>query len=153
MILSVWKMIASNYPLPEVKPEKEYPLEINLDEGTIFDGDADDNFLLYPLLDDVGEYTDMEYGTTLEWAYYTEGRAIKIIEIIKSVLQHTDCVELWNFWLGDLEEHEHPIIKVATIPLAELTSKDIQEWDIHKVWNVPSRYGDRPMFYCLKIVR
>lgn len=75
-------MIASNYPLPAVKPEKEYPLEINVDKGTIFDGDADDNFLLYPLLDDVGAYTDMEYATTLEWAYYTEGRALKIIDII-----------------------------------------------------------------------
>ena len=150
--MSAWKMIASNYPFQEVKPEKEYPLEINLDEGTIFDGDADDNFFLYPLFDYVREYTDMEYTSTLEWAYYTEGRALKIIEVIKSVFQHIDSVELWNFWLGDLEEHERPIIKLVTIPLAELTPKDIQEWDIHKVWNVPSRYSGRPRFYCLKIV-
>lgn len=31
-ILSAWKMIASNYSLPEVKPRKEYSLEINIDE-------------------------------------------------------------------------------------------------------------------------
>lgn len=151
--MSVWKMIASNYPLPEVRPEEEYPLEINIDEGIIFDGDADDNFMLYPFLDNVKEYTNMEYGATLEWNYYTEKRAIKIIEIIKSVLQHTDNVEFWNFWLGDLDEHERPIIKVTTVSLAELTPKDIQEWDIQEVWNSPSRYGDKPIFYCLKIVR
>ena len=151
--MSVWKMIASDYPLPEVRPEDEYPLEINMDEGTIFDGDADDNFTLSPFPDNVKEYTDMEYGTTLDWAYYTEGRALKIIEIIQSVLQHTDSVEFWNIWLGALEENERPIIKLATLPIAELTPKDIQEWDIQEVWNSPSRYGDRPTFYCLKIIR
>jgi len=152
-ILSVWKMIASNYPFPEVKPGKEYPFYINLDEGTSFDGDADDNFFIYPLLDDVKKYTDMEYTSTLEWVYYTEGRALKIIEMIQSVLQHTGSVEFWNFWLGDLEEHERPIIKLVTTPLAEFTPKDIQHWDIHKVWKSPSYYGDIPRFYCLKIIR
>lgn len=146
-------MIASNYPLPERKPEKEYPLEINLDEGTIFDGDADDNFFLFPLLDDVRAYTDLEYATGLEWAYYTEGRATKIMEMIKALLQETDSAELWNFWLGHLEEYEHPIIRVVTLSLAELTPKDIQAWDAHNVWDVPSRLGDRPHFYCLKIVQ
>lgn len=151
--MSVWKMIASDYPFPEIRPEKEYSLEINIDKGTIFDGDADDNFMIYPFLDDVRAYTDMKYGATLQWAYYTEGRAYKIIEIIKVVLQHTDRVEFWNFWLGDLDEYERPIIKVATIPLAELQPKDIEEWDIQEVWQSPSRYGDRPIFYCLKITQ
>lgn len=151
--MSVWKMIASIYPLPEARPEEEYPLEINIDKGTIFDGEADDNFMLYPFLDNANEHTDMKYGTTLEWAYYTEGRALKIMEIIKSVLQHTESVEFWNFWLGDLDENERPIIKTATIPLAELSPQDIREWDIQEVWNSPSRYGDRPTFYCLRIIR
>lgn len=56
--MSVWKMIASNYPLPELKPEKEYPLKINLDKGTAFDGDADDNFFLIPFPDNQREYTN-----------------------------------------------------------------------------------------------
>jgi len=146
-------MIASNYQLPEVRPEEDYPLEISIDKGTIFDGDADDNFMLYPFLDNTKEYTNMKYETTLEWAYYTEGRALKIIEIIRSVLQHTESVELWNFWLGDLGENERPIIKAATISLAELSTQAIQEWDIQQVWNSPSRYGDSPTFYCLRIVR
>ena len=147
--MSVWTMIASDSPLPEIKPEKEYPLEINLDQGTIFDGDADDNFMLCPFPDNVKVYTDKEYGSTLEWAYYTEGRAARIIEIIKAVLQNTDSVEFWNFWLGHLDEDERPFIRTVTVPVADLTPNDIQEWDIQKVWKSPSRRGDRPTFHCL----
>ena len=146
-------MIASNYPLPEIRPEKEYPLEIDLDKGTAFDGDADDNFFLIPFLDNLREYTDKEYASTLDWVYYTKGRALKIIEIVESVLQHTDSVEFWNCWLGDLDEPERPIIKAVTILFSELSPKEIQAWDIQEVWNSPSRYGDRPIFYCLKIIR
>ena len=40
--MSVCTFIASNYPLKEVAPEKEYSLEINLDSGTIDDGGAYD---------------------------------------------------------------------------------------------------------------
>ena len=36
--MSVCTFIASNCPLTEVSPEKEYTLEINLDNGTINDG-------------------------------------------------------------------------------------------------------------------
>ena len=151
--MSVWKMIAADYPLPEIRPEKEHPLEINIDKGTIFDGDADDNFMIYPFRDSVKAYTDMEYGATLEWVYYTEGRGNRIIEIIETLLQHTDKVELWNFWLGDLDEYERPIIKVAKISFKELRPKDIEEWDSQIIWPSPSRNGDRPTFYCLKIIR
>lgn len=36
--MSVCTFIASNRPLKEVAPEKEYPIEINLDKGAIDDG-------------------------------------------------------------------------------------------------------------------
>lgn len=38
--MSVCTFIASNCPLKEVALEKEYPIEINLDTGTIDDGGA-----------------------------------------------------------------------------------------------------------------
>ena len=151
--MSVWKMIASDFPLPAVKPEKEYPLEINLDQGTIDDGGADDNFTLSPFPDNVKAYTDRKYGATLFWYSCTEGRAARIIEIIKATLQHTESVELWNFWLGTLGEHERPFIKTVTIPVADLTPHEIQEWDIQQVWRSPSRPGDRPTFYCLRVTK
>lgn len=42
--MSVCTFIASDSPLYEVAPQKEYPLAINVDENTICDGGADDNF-------------------------------------------------------------------------------------------------------------
>ena len=36
--------IAADSPLPEVTPSQDYPLHIDLDTGTIFDGGADDNY-------------------------------------------------------------------------------------------------------------
>ena len=66
---------ASDAPLPEVFPPPEYDyLAINVDDGTIDDGGADDNFALrtYP---DSFLYTDKAFAVCLDWAYYTEGRA------------------------------------------------------------------------------
>lgn len=70
--MSVCTFIASDSPLREVAPEKEYPLEINLDDGTIYDGGADDNYFLLPF-NDLLDYTDKKYGVYLEWDY-TDGR-------------------------------------------------------------------------------
>lgn len=149
--MSVGKFIAANSPLPEVEPSKEYPLYINLDEGTIYDGNADDNYRLCHFAD-VISFTDKEYGVILDWAYCTEGRAKLIIEHIKSVLQHTDSVELWHAWLGDLYDDERPVIKRVTVSIADLTTEDIHKWNDQEVWKTPTRYGDRPTFHCLKIV-
>lgn len=38
--------IAADTPLPQVTPSHDYPLHINLDTGTIFDGGADDNYTM-----------------------------------------------------------------------------------------------------------
>jgi hypothetical protein len=149
--MSVVKFMAANWPLPEVKPSEEYPLHINLDEGTIYDGNADDNYCLYNFTD-VKSYTDKEYGVILDWAYCTEGRARQIIEHIKSVLQHTDSVELWHAWLGDLEDDERPVIKTVIVSIADLTTENIQEWNDQEVWKDPTQYGDSPTLYCMKIV-
>lgn len=54
--MSVCTFIASNCPLKEVAPDNEYPLDINLDNGTIDDGGADDNFFLLPF-ENVCDYT------------------------------------------------------------------------------------------------
>ena len=53
--------IAADDPLPEVTPSGEYPLQIDLDTGTISDGGADDNYCLFSF-DEVDLYcsfTDM----------------------------------------------------------------------------------------------
>ena len=59
--MSVCTLIASDRPLQEAAPQKEYPLIINIDESTVYDGGADDNFYLRDFKD-VQNYTDKKYG-------------------------------------------------------------------------------------------
>ena len=78
--MSACIFFASDAPLPEVFPPPEYDyLAINVDDGTIDDGGADDNFSLrtYP---DSFLYTDKAFAVCLDWAYYTEGRARQLID-------------------------------------------------------------------------
>lgn len=63
--MSVCTFIASDFPLAEVAPSQDYPLEINIDDGTMYDGGADDNYFLNTFLR-VGDYTHKKYGVYLE---------------------------------------------------------------------------------------
>lgn len=149
--MSVCTFIASNSPLREVAPQKEYPLVINIDEGTIYDGEADDNFFL-STFKDVQKYTDKKYGVYLEWRY-TEGRAKKILEYIGNALKYDSRIELWHIWLMDYYEYdERPVIRKCTVPFSNLTVDDIEEIDGAEVLNTPDkRNPSRPSFYCLII--
>lgn len=148
--MSVCTFIASDCPLKEVVPEKEYPLHINIDEGSIDDGGADDNYFLYTF-PDVSSYTDKKYGVCLEW-HYTEGRAKQILEYIKAALDHSEVVELWHVWLMDYYEYdERPIIRKQKLSFEELTVSEIQELDDAAIWNNPN--CNRPSFYCLQVRR
>lgn len=152
--MSVCTFLAANVPLKTVRPSQEYPVNFNIDEKTVYDGDADDNFSLYPF-QDVTDYTERPYGVQLEWNYYTEGRAKKIIEYIKELLLTTDTVELWHAWMPLYEEYENsPVVRKKEISLAELTPEMIKEWDGLEIWNHPDKnYPDRPSFYRLTIMR
>ncbi len=149
--MSVCTFLAADVTLWEVAPIKEYPLHIDIDNGTIYDGDADDNFYLC-IFDDVQSYTDKKYGVCLEWAYYTDGRAEMILEYIKDALQNTDSVEIWHVWLMDYYEYdERPVIRKNTTSIKELTINDIRELDKAEIWN--NKDKNRPSFYCLKVTR
>lgn len=102
--MSVCTFIASNSPLYEVAPQKEYPLIINVDEGTIYDGGTDDNFSLHTFTD-VQSYTAKKYGVYLEWNY-TDGRAEKILAYIKNALEYDTTIEIWHVWLMDYYEYD-----------------------------------------------
>ena len=151
--MSVCTFIASNCPLKEVAPEKEYPLEINLDNGTINDGDTDDNFFLLPF-ENVSDYTDKKYGVYLEWNY-TDGRAEQILKYMKAALEEAEQIEFWHVWLGDYYEYEDsPVIHKRTIFMKELTIKDIEEINNADIWNKPDKQiPSRPSFYRLIITR
>ena len=76
--MSACRFIASDVPLTEFAPPQDYPFHINLDDGTISDGGADDNYFLH-IFTDVADYADKKYGVYLEWNY-TDDRAKQIIE-------------------------------------------------------------------------
>jgi len=151
--MSVCTFLASDFPLREVAPPREYPLVINLDTRTINDGGADDNYFLHAF-SEVSDYTDKKYGVFLEW-HYTEGRANRLIEYIKDALRHTDSVELWRVWLGNYHEfEERPFIHRKTVSIDELAAEHIRDTDEAEIWNKPDKqYPNRPSFYCLTITR
>lgn len=151
--MSVCTFIASDFPLTEAAPVRDYPIEINIDNGTIYDGGADDNYFLH-FFTDVQDYTHKGNGVYLEWNY-TEGRAKQIIEYIKKALQDTTSVELWHVWLMDYYEFEdRPMIHRQIISIDELAPKHIKEIDEAEIWNTPDKmYPNRPSFYCLEIKR
>ena len=151
--MSVCRFIASDTHLPEFAPSQDYPLEINIDNGTIFDGGADDNYFLISF-ENIGDYTDKKFGVYLEWNY-TEGRAKQIIDYIKTALQKSDIVEFWHVWLMDYYEfEERPFIHRKTISISDLTTEQIKEIDNAVIWNTPDKmYPGRPSFYCLIIKR
>ena len=149
--MSFCTFIASDSPLLPVKPPKEYPLFIDLDNNTVWDGDADDNYFLSPFAE-LSDYTDKKYGVSLEWRY-TEGRAKKILAYIQKVLKNGGSVEIWRVWLTDWYDYEEsPVLKKRFLSFKELTVNDIKEIDEADVWNHPDPHNpDRPTFYCLVI--
>lgn len=151
--MSVCLLIASDMPLAEFAPPRDYPLHIDVDRGTIYDGGADDNYFLN-IFADAADYTDKKYAVSLEWNY-TEGRARQIIEYIRTALQETDAVEFWCVWLmGYYEFEDRPFIHRKMVPVAELTAEHIREINNAVIWNTPDKqYPERPSFYCMTITR
>lgn len=151
--MSVCRFIASNLPLAEFAPSKEYPVKFDIDKGIIDDGGADENYYLMTF-DNVKDYTNKDFGVYLEWNY-SDGRAKQIVEYIRSVLRKADSVEFWKVCLMDYYEYEdRPYIHKKTIPIKELTIEMIKEIDCSVIWNTPDKtYPQRPSFYCLTITR
>ena len=148
--MSTCIFMAADSPLPEVRPSKEYPLHINVDTGTIFDGGADDNYSLLTF-DEVDLYCKKKYGVYLELPQFTEGRVRQIMDYIRAALLQTDCVEIWNVWLmGYWEYDDRPYIRKRTIRMEELTIDDMKE--IIKAENWANKDKNRPSFYCLEII-
>ncbi len=129
--MSYYTYIASDYPLPTVeRPDREITIEFDTETGSVFDGDYEDDFALYPAegLSDVR--TEKKYAVYLEWNYYTEGRARNIIEYIKENLKHTDEVELWHIWSGAGEIFNIHTKKISIDSLKPEMIRELDEQEI-----------------------
>lgn len=143
--------IAADTPLPEVTPSQDYPLHIDLDTGTVSDGGADDHYSLFSF-EEVDLYCEKRYGVYLELYQFTNGRAVQMIDYIRTTLMQTDSVEIWNVWLLDYWEFDdRPHICKRSVPIDQLTVDDIKE--IVQAENWDNKDNDRPWFYCLEIIR
>ena len=125
--------------------------ELVLENGKVFDGDLDDDFALLTMADTL-HYCDKAFGGYIEWHYYTEGRAKKIIKYIDGVLNKTDCVEIWNVWLSDYDPPKIRTISISIKDLQPIHIKQIAEsnpWNNKSIINV---FGpDTPIHCCLRI--
>lgn len=129
--MSYFTYITSDYPLPTVeRPDREITIEFDTETGSVFDGDYEDDFALYPAegLSDVR--TEKKYAVYLEWNYYTEGRARNIIEYIKENLKHTDEVELWHIWSGAGEIFNVHTKKISIDSLKPELIRELDEQEI-----------------------
>ena len=143
--------IAADTPLPEVTPSQDYPLHIDLDTGTIFDGGADDNYCLLPF-DEVDLYCEKKCGVYLELPQFTNGRAEQIIAYIRTALMQVGSVEIWNVWLsGYWEFDDRPHISKKIVPIDKLAADNIKE--IVQAENWDNRDHNRPWFYCLEVTQ
>ena len=135
--MSVCTFLASECPLEEVKPPQ----------------DDHDNFFFHSF-SDVRAYTDKPYGAVLSWNCL-DGQAEKIMEYIKTALQHTNSIELWHVWLMDYYEFEdRPFLHQSVLPFSQLSPAHLQALEDSEIWNTPDKqYPNRPSFYCLTITR
>lgn len=129
----------------------DFEINIDTDTGSIFDGDADDNFALLQFRE-TRDYCHKPYGVYLEWNYFTEGRGRRIIEYIKKLTIQTNCVEIWSVWLGA----ENPKIITNVIKNDDLKTCHIKEFiDLDNFdSNILLKEDEycKEIYYCLKIL-
>ncbi|MBR2965903.1 MAG: hypothetical protein IKC52_00325 [Clostridia bacterium] len=151
--MSACIFVASNLPLEEHHPSKNFPIQIDLQNNTCFDGNADDNFFL-ETFQDVDVYTGKTHGVCLQWIY-TDGRAKQLVDYLKNAVEQSGVVELWHVWLDDYYEFEtRPFVHKQTMQIDSLTIDNIKEICQAQIWNSPDKqHPQRPSFYCLELTK
>lgn len=106
---------------------------IDIDTGTITDGDFDDDFDIWIPENSLDLKSNKKYFAVLEWHRLTEGRAENIIKYISDILKTTDEVELWHIWLGSDDLYHS--LKSKKILLSDLTPEHIIQLEKRKIWD------------------
>lgn len=146
--MSLCTFLAAGCELPEKDRPEHSTLEIDLERNTVFDGNAADNYGLFPFHDFDG-HTELPYAVCLEWNYFTPGRAKNLIKYISAALENCARVELWHVWLtGYCEYVERPYRKTKTVSIRDLTVEDIQDICEFNVW---ANDKNKPTDACLII--
>lgn len=91
--------VAADAPLPEVTPSQDYPLYIDLDTGTIFDGERMTIIACCPLTRWI--YTarrNTEF--ILDFLNLPMDGSSKLLLICSTALMQAGSVEIWDVWLS-----------------------------------------------------
>ena len=108
---------------PDVILCSDVNIVIDTENGIFDDGGYNDDFEIYDM--------DIRHGPTESLKDYRVviecslnlGRAEKILEYIKTQLEHTDEIELWSIWLGDYDQK----ISWYEARIDEFTAEDLME--------------------------
>ncbi|MBQ6689647.1 MAG: hypothetical protein IJN02_10515 [Bacteroidales bacterium] len=99
-------------------------IHFNLDNGTIEDGDFDDDYAIIPIYPGRRDvHSEKKYKSRVE-CIWSIGRAKKILELISNLLDNTDEVEFWHIYM---ENGERPKIIYYDAKLSEFTPEDLIE--------------------------
>lgn len=96
---------------------------VDVDNGTITDGDFDDDFGIYLTEKTNGMTTDKMYSAVFEIIRCTPARAEKFIEYLKDQLKTTSEIELHHAWVDNEPERKTEMVKIS---IDDLTATDIQ---------------------------
>ena len=115
---------------PGVMLVSDREVVFNIDTGEIDDGALDDDFALLSAEGCDSIYTEKEYAVYLEWNYYTEGRAQRIIDYIK---QMNADVEAWmdRHNLKNVDSFRGIVNKKEDIKVVERLQYLRRNYDLH----------------------
>lgn len=96
----------------------------DLDQGTVEDGDFDDDFSIIPILPGRRDvHSSKKYQSRVE-CIWSLGRANQILSLIDQLLENTDEVEFWHIYM---DNGERPRIIYYDARIESFTPEDLIE--------------------------
>ena len=108
---------------PDVILWSDANIVIDTENGIFDDGGYDDDFEIYDMDIRHGPTESLKDHRVVIECSLNLGRAEKILEYIKTQLEHTDEIELWSIWLGDYDQK----ISWYEAKIDEFTAEDLME--------------------------
>ena len=117
-------------------------IHFDLDNGTIEDGDFDDDYAIIPIYPGRRDvHSEKKYKSLVE-CIWSIGRAKEILELISNLLDNTDEVEFWHIYM---ENGQRPKIIYFDAKLSEFTPEDLIE-----ISDLPT-YDKGTIHHCVRI--
>ena len=135
--MSRYMFITADFPLSERDFQRPEVIRIEI-EGTLAllkTEETDPDFCVFRADEGLAEqvFTEKEFCYVLQYGKLSERCSAEIIQYIKENIRPGGEFELWNVWLGGDEDETS--VEYWEVPVDELTTADIEEFDSCKPWN------------------